>query len=137
MEKLTHCSIQDWVQRGKVGIVKDQSTCGSCWAHSTLASLETFYARENKITNRSEVPSFSEQQLVDCNFLPNLGCLGGKRQFAFNYTMYEGVTLASQYPYENKQGECRYSKDKDKVYQGQDFKAWESVTNREMEKLVC
>jgi len=51
--------------------------------------------------------------------------------------MYEGVTLASQYPYENKQGECRYSKDKDKVYQGQDFKAWESVTNREMEKLVC
>jgi hypothetical protein len=25
-----------------------------------------------------EVKSLSEQQLVDCNFYPNVGCMGGK-----------------------------------------------------------
>lgn len=34
----------DWVKKGKVGKPKQQSTCGSCWAHSTIASVETLHA---------------------------------------------------------------------------------------------
>lgn len=137
MDGLPHCSYQDWLAKGMVGAVKDQSTCGSCWAHSTLASFETLYAREKKLQNSSEVPSFSEQQLVDCNYIPNLGCIGGRRQFAFNYTIYEGMTLADKYPYQNKLGDCKYNKETDMVYKGEDFRAFEGVTNFEMEKLVC
>ena len=47
------------------------------------------------------------------------------------------MTLASNYPYENRQGECRYTESEHKVYLGEDFKAYEAVSNREMEKLVC
>jgi hypothetical protein len=45
------------------------------------------------------VPSFSEQQLVDCNTFPNLGCFGGKAIFAFNYSKNIGLTESKYYPY--------------------------------------
>eukprot|EP00347_Sterkiella_histriomuscorum_P022988 403336383 len=137
IDDLPKCKSIDWIKKGKVGIPKDQSTCGSCWAHSTLASVETLYAIENNIQNRSEVPSFSEQQLVDCNFIPNLGCIGGRRQFSFNYTLQEGATLASNYPYQNKQNYCTYKKETDNFYQISAFKAFEKINNADLEKLVC
>ena len=47
------------------------------------------------------------------------------------------MTLADKYPYQNKLGECKYKKETDMVYKGEDFRAFEGVTNFEMEKLVC
>lgn len=35
-------------------------TCGSCWAHSAIATVETEYAIAKKFYDREEVPSFSE-----------------------------------------------------------------------------
>ncbi|CDW81043.1 cysteine protease [Stylonychia lemnae] len=137
IDSLPKCKSADWIKKGMVGIPKDQSTCGSCWAHSALASIETLYAQENQIKEREQVPSFSEQQLVDCNFLPNLGCIGGRRQFAFNYTMTEGLTLAQYYPYKNRQGECQYNAQENKTYQIDAFKVYEKINNEDMEKLVC
>jgi len=50
-----------------------------------VASVETLYAIKQDTKHHSNVTTFSEQQLVDCNFIPNLGCLGGRREYSFDY----------------------------------------------------
>ncbi len=55
-----------------------------------------------------EVKSLSEQQLLDCDLIPNVGCLGGKAQFAYKYVLKNGLALSSDYPYKNKLRYCEY-----------------------------
>jgi len=68
----------DWRQKGVVAKVKDQASCGSCWAFSAVAAMEgAFNLKSNgsvpaacsKYTcgpNKTPCCSFSEQELVDC-----------------------------------------------------------------------
>ena len=39
------CVSRDWFRAGQVGYPKNQGLCGSCWAHTTTAALETFNAQ--------------------------------------------------------------------------------------------
>eukprot|EP00178_Gracilaria_changii_P003960 TRINITY_DN1604_c0_g3_i1.p1 TRINITY_DN1604_c0_g3~~TRINITY_DN1604_c0_g3_i1.p1 ORF type:complete len:108 (+),score=10.34 TRINITY_DN1604_c0_g3_i1:221-544(+) len=65
----------DWVSKGWVSPIKNQGACGSCWAFSAVAVLES-HSLENGGQDR-----LSEQQLVDCSKkYGNYGCNGG-----FNY----------------------------------------------------
>ena len=52
----------DWRDKGVVSEVKDQGSCGSCWAFATVANLEGLYAQKKGV-----VKTFSEQFLVDCD----------------------------------------------------------------------
>jgi cathepsin L len=54
----------DWTKKDKVHPVKDQASCGSCWAFSAIASFEAVIS----IEKNDKVKSFSEQQLVDCSW---------------------------------------------------------------------
>ncbi|DAZ98156.1 TPA: hypothetical protein N0F65_005622 [Lagenidium giganteum] len=51
----------DWREHDVVTPVKNQGQCGSCWAFSAVAALESVYA-----ISTGKLESFSEQELVDC-----------------------------------------------------------------------
>jgi len=62
----------DWRKTdGVVTAVKNQGSCGSCWAFSTTESIESHWA----ITNNVKAPVLSPQEIVDCT--PNPQQCGG------------------------------------------------------------
>lgn len=85
----------DWVAQGKVTPVKNQLSCGSCWAFSTTGSIEGRCA-----ISTGNLVSLSEQELVDCDTVDQ-GCNGGAMQNGFNYARsHSGLCEESTYPYE-------------------------------------
>ncbi|CAL9119282.1 unnamed protein product [Musa textilis] len=52
----------DWRDEGVVTPVKNQGSCGACWAFSAVAAMESI----NAIIN-GDLISLSEQQLIACN----------------------------------------------------------------------
>lgn len=93
----------DW--RGKaVTPVKNQGSCGSCWAFSTTGSVEGLYA-----ISHGEIKSFSEQQLVDCSKSGpdgNQGCNGGLMDLAFTYLETNEIETEADYPYKGQDNTC-------------------------------
>lgn len=86
----------DWRSLGAVGPVKDQGSCGSCWAFATASVLEAAYFFE-----KGTYVSLSEQQMVDCAYedYGNYGCDGGLPSYAMLYSDQEPLMAEKDYPY--------------------------------------
>ncbi|KAH7567190.1 hypothetical protein ACOSQ2_011328 [Xanthoceras sorbifolium] len=92
----------DWRDDDAVTGVKDQGSCGACWAFASIATVETAHFLAN-----DKLVDMSEQQLIDCSHectddkvVCNRGCKGGKHILAYSYMLkVGGVEAAKDYPY--------------------------------------
>merc|ERR1712141_877517 len=72
----------DWRDEGILNPVKDQASCGNCWAFSTVGSTEAAWARAG-----NDLVSLSEQMFIDCGAGD---CNGGWVDRAFDTLLAQG-----------------------------------------------
>ena len=101
--KLTNAAPEawDWRDKGYVAHVKDQGSCGSCWAFSTMANLVGQYYK-----NKGKMVTFSEQMLVDCDTYDS-SCNGGLMENTFDWLKENGIMTDADYPYVGYKQSCQ------------------------------
>jgi len=103
----------DWREKGVISDVKNQGSCGSCWAFATVAQIEAYAA----INSSTAAMHLSDQEVTTCT--PNTlhcggrgGCQGSIPQLGYNYVQLMGLTTAEEYPYwsgiTGMTGSCKY-----------------------------
>lgn len=101
----------DWVEKGAVTDVKDQQSCGSCYAFSTTGAVEGAY-----FVATGKLVSLSEQEIVDCSgSFGNQGCNGGLYTYGFDFIKNKGICLEKDYSYKATSGLCKKCKSVTKV----------------------
>ncbi|MDD8014525.1 MAG: C1 family peptidase [Acidobacteriota bacterium] len=91
----------DWRLNNGVTSVKNQSTCGSCWAFAAVGDLES------KVLIQSGIAyDFSEENLKECNYWGH-NCGGGNAWSAANHFSGAATVLEACDPYHPyKTGNC-------------------------------
>lgn len=115
----------NWTAKGKVTPVKNQKQCGSCWAFSAIAALESsfFISKGLNLT-------LSQQQLVDCSSsYGNYGCNGGWPASAFAYIKAGNITTNATYGYVAKTQTCLKTKLTLPIYKLVSYSSFTGCTN--------
>ncbi|XP_034250554.1 cathepsin O-like [Thrips palmi] len=95
--------VVDWRTKGVVGAVRNQKTCGACWAFSTVGTIESMAAMK---TGTVEV--LSVQEIIDCAGYGNLGCNGGDTCSLLYWLKQNNIAIEpeKQYPLNWKTNAC-------------------------------
>ncbi|KAK8808566.1 hypothetical protein WA158_008467 [Blastocystis sp. Blastoise] len=92
----------DWRTLGVVNPIKNQLSCGSCWAFSAISAVESLIAIKT-----GQLNIYSEQQVVDCDKNSG-GCFGGFMTNAFTYMIHNGgICSEEEYPYQGIDQTCK------------------------------
>lgn len=89
----------DWREQGQLTPVRDQGTCGSCYAFSTVAVLQDAIALKDK-----KQVDLSEQYILSCN-TKGWSCNGGN--FAHDMHQNPGAVPESEFQYVGQQVACK------------------------------
>jgi len=128
----------DWRNYGRVSAVKDQGSCGSCWAFSTVANLEGLYA-----ATKGTIKTFSEQMLVDCD-TSDSGCNGGLMEYAFTWLKKNGgIMYDADYAYKGTKSTCKSNASKYADFKvtgykklGSSYSTWSCVDEDEIKEFL-
>jgi C1A family cysteine protease len=121
---------QDWVEKGAVTKVKNQGSCGSCYAFSAISAVEGWLA-----IHHEDLTDISPQMVVDCSSkYGNQGCNGGFMDYVFNYVAgVHGICSEADYPYKGVVQKC---KNCTVVPHTDELTGWEAVKTDDEEALL-
>ncbi|XP_043928142.1 dipeptidyl peptidase 1 [Protopterus annectens] len=108
LAKLASSMPESWDWRNVRGVnyvtpVRNQGSCGSCYSFSSMGMLE---ARIRILTNNTQTPIFSTQQIVSCSEYSQ-GCAGGfPYLIAGKYSQDFGIVEEECFPYIGKDSPC-------------------------------
>jgi len=93
----------DWRNNGGnyVSGIRNQGTCGSCWAFSLTAGLEAYVMRTRR--RPGAAPDLSEQVMLSCS---GLGSCMGATSLDGDYIKTTGLPPEKDYPYIAGNGDC-------------------------------
>lgn len=93
----------DWRDRGAVGPVHNQKSCGGCWAFSVVSAVVSV-----RVKDGGTFQELSVQQVIDCAYKSS-GCDGGSTVSTLDWLKQSGEKLVNEteYPYREETGVCR------------------------------
>jgi C1A family cysteine protease len=110
--------------------VKDQGSCGSCWAFSATAAFEA----RSELSAKHVDTLYAEQELVDCD-TQSAGCNGGWMDNAFEYLKTHGFCTESQYPYKAVNQKCEFATNA--CSSGPSDKAYTDIPSQDEDALLA
>jgi len=104
LEKGSSGSSFDWRSSGAVTPVKNQMSCGGCWAFAAVGDMEGTWKLKT-----GQLVSLSEEEILSCATSGN-GCNGGLMNDAYEFVIKNrGLESESEYPFSGSAGKCQMS----------------------------
>lgn len=97
----------DWRSKNAITPIKNQGSCGSCWAFAATEAIES----DAFISGKYSLLVLAPQQIVSCDKGSN-GCNGGDPATAYKYIAKNGMEKESDYPYTARDGSCNFNAQK-------------------------
>ena len=93
---------RSWISLGAVTEIKNQGSCGSCWAFGAMGTLEGAYKIRTGVLRH-----FAEEQMLDCTYPSRNGCGGGWMKDGVDSVRAAGkLASTADYPYRGDDGAC-------------------------------
>lgn len=84
-----------WPQCSVIGHIRDQGSCGSCWAFGAVEAITDRICIHSNATNNAYIAA--EDVVSCCGFGCGMGCDGGYPQSAWSYWQSTGIVTGGDY----------------------------------------